>query len=131
MKRKINDVICNRKKCSKCDDVKTLDSFYVKKDSKDGYMCYCKICRKQINEEYHKINPNYNQDYSFINKEEIRKYQNTNSKESYRLNKKRYRGYQNKYNKKHLLNNPLYKFNRNIHKLFLVSFKNKGFKKNN
>ena len=34
------------KKCTKCDETKTLDCFHKNKSTKDGLAGYCKLCRK-------------------------------------------------------------------------------------
>jgi hypothetical protein len=41
------------KKCNKCNIDKIISDFNIKKDSKDGYSPYCKICKKEINLGYY------------------------------------------------------------------------------
>jgi len=36
----------HRKICSRCQIEKTIDDFFVKKNSKTGFYCYCKMCSK-------------------------------------------------------------------------------------
>ena len=42
--------------CTKCNTDKMLSEFNKKKDSKDGYSSYCKICKKEIDTEYYTKN---------------------------------------------------------------------------
>ncbi len=37
------------KKCSKCQEEKALSEFHKTKTCKDGFYCYCKVCRKSKN----------------------------------------------------------------------------------
>ena len=39
------------KECGRCKQVKTLDQFYKSSQTKSGYRCYCKMCKKQLNQE--------------------------------------------------------------------------------
>ena len=45
-----------KKKCSKCDEMKELNEFYVKKTGKDNLMSQCKLCIKRYGEKYRKKN---------------------------------------------------------------------------
>lgn len=45
------------KKCIKCGEVKSIDSFCFCKGRKDGRYCYCKECRKEIDGLWRKANP--------------------------------------------------------------------------
>ena len=38
------------KKCSKCEEVKLLDEFHRSKGEPDGYNFWCKVCKKQYNQ---------------------------------------------------------------------------------
>ena len=105
-------IIMTTKKCSKCEDVKSLAEFNKQKSKKDGLSNYCKDCNKarcklyhnankaSINErsrQYNKINKEdrakYNKRYNKINKEKIAKqrkqYVHTN-KESLAKKQKQY-----------------------------------------
>lgn len=43
------------KYCKRCDTTKTFDSFYQKKDSKDGLGFYCKACHQELHKHYRKL----------------------------------------------------------------------------
>ena len=44
------------KRCSNCNEMKSLDNFHKRKDSKDGYNTGCKSCRSNKSKEYYKLN---------------------------------------------------------------------------
>jgi hypothetical protein len=96
------------KTCKKCNEIKEIDQFYKDKNSKDGYMNFCKKCKKEYGElnkisilnkkkEYYlknkeKLN-SYNKTYYSENKEDLLK----KSKEYYSENKESKIEYQNNY----------------------------------
>ena len=43
------------KKCSKCQEYKSLDEFHKDKSSKDGHFCYCKVCKHNIAKIYYDL----------------------------------------------------------------------------
>lgn len=58
-----------KKKCSKCNGVKALDSFGVNVGSKDGFNCWCKACKRQ----YARCEYNANKEKHSIKKQNWRK----------------------------------------------------------
>ena len=44
----------NLKKCSKCKTVKPIDNFWKDKNTKDGLMCWCTKCSKEVNAKWSK-----------------------------------------------------------------------------
>jgi hypothetical protein len=46
------------KLCSKCNLEKNLTEYNIKKNSKDGYCTYCKLCKKEIDRIYYIENKN-------------------------------------------------------------------------
>jgi len=60
------DININEKRCSKCHEIKKVDSFGVKKFNKDGLNHYCKICENnrtkiRYNDPIQKEKVKYNQ----------------------------------------------------------------------
>lgn len=45
------------KSCVKCKEIKNIICFYINKQTKDGYSCYCKECQKEIKKEQRKCKP--------------------------------------------------------------------------
>ena len=45
------------KKCTKCKEVKSLESFSKSSRSKDGLMCICKACNRAANKAWVEANP--------------------------------------------------------------------------
>ncbi len=86
-----------KKKCSKCDEVKSIDDFHVRKQAlrKDGTRkskldIYCKKCKREYLKEYRKKNKekinNRNRAYIANNKKQIlekRKYYRDTLKDTY------------------------------------------------
>jgi len=60
------------KECTKCGEVKSLEDFNKRKDSKDGYRNQCKECREKAHKKYYKENRSYiissNQKYRVNNR---------------------------------------------------------------
>lgn len=44
------------KRCCRCNEVKNIDNFHIKSDSKDGYDGRCKDCKRQYNNKWRKEN---------------------------------------------------------------------------
>lgn len=42
------------KKCSRCSEIKQLSDFYKSKNTKDGYLGYCKVCDSLMRQHYYK-----------------------------------------------------------------------------
>lgn len=63
------------KQCIHCGEIKTLDNFYKRSDTKDGYRNECKICWKNKSKKYYEVNKenliNLNKIYYVNNKEEV------------------------------------------------------------
>lgn len=98
--------------CNKCNLEKELDLFYKDKTKKDGYMNYCKSCKKKY-EEHNKEKILQNKKIYYLeNKEKIlannREYYNNNKEDILINNKKNYSKNRNKkinYQKKYYQKN--------------------------
>lgn len=96
--------------CNKCGDEKTLDNFYKKKGSKDGYMNQCKECKIKYSKTYRDTNKEKVQEtkrkhyeknkeeikekrmkYYYDNREEINERRREYGREYYQKSKKMYR----------------------------------------
>lgn len=44
------------KKCSRCDELKQLEDFSIRKDLADGRFSYCRDCVREYNQQYYRIN---------------------------------------------------------------------------
>lgn len=66
-----------KKHCSKCKTIKNVKDFYKNKHRKDGLTEWCKPCCK-----------NKSNNYYLLNKEKVKKYQQT---ENYKIKKKEYK----------------------------------------
>jgi len=101
--------INNMKICSKCQEIKQLDKFYVSKSCKDGLTKLCKSCTISNNKIYKKTynkNKKYNKEYSILWKEKNPTYFKT----YYENNKDKI----NEYQKIKKTKNTIYKLSANI-----------------
>ena len=85
------------KECSKCGEVKPLDGFNKRKDSKDGYQYSCKECRKQYRQDNKEQIKEYKKQYRQDNKEAISEY----NKENYQDNREERLERKKQYNQEH------------------------------
>jgi hypothetical protein len=100
------------KKCNKCNIDKEISDFNIKKDSKDGYSSYCKLCKKEIDSNYYSINKVKvclkNKEYRTENSDKIKESKNIR-KDKIKISKKKYRDNNKekiyKYNKEYFLVN--------------------------
>ena len=137
------------KKCCECEIIKDIKEFSINRSSKDGYKNKCRGCVNIYNKKYREENKDYfkkyyedhrnrlreyDREYYKENKDRIKEYYKENKdriKEYYEENKDRIRIVRREYNKKRILNDPLYKLKTNIRSLIYMSLKNGGYKKNN
>jgi len=63
-----------RKKCSRCGKVKSIEAFYKHKRYKNGYCSRCKVCMNEINKIWRENNPEYYKEYSKNNLGKVREY---------------------------------------------------------
>jgi len=80
----MKEIIYKIKKCSKCQEIKSIETFYKRKDSKDGYSYWCIECDKKYSYQYYKTHKEQYRQYYIIYNKEIR---NVRSREIYRENK--------------------------------------------
>lgn len=59
------------KRCTKCGELKSLEDFYKKKETKDGRRSSCKECFKYADKQYYSKNKEKKKDYQEANKERI------------------------------------------------------------
>lgn len=59
------------KRCSKCKEIKTFESFYKVKSRNDGHHNYCKVCNSEYQKNKTKTNPGYSRDYYRANREKL------------------------------------------------------------
>lgn len=110
------------KKCSKCGETKSRESFYKKKDCKDGLRGSCKKCMNRQGNERRKIRRKEDSEYRV---KDI-----AFSKDWKANNKDKYLSYRRVYEKSRYRTDPLYKLKQNIKKSIGKSFSSKSFKKN-
>ena len=112
--------------CTKCNISKLLDSFYIRKDSKDGYRNSCKECDLKRGKTYYKNNiiskNEYHYKYRKLNSENLK----TKSK-IYRINNKEKI---NLYLKNRKSIDPLFKLSTNIRSMICDCFRRNGYTKN-
>ena len=148
-----NTDIVRTKKCSKCGEIKNLETEFSKnKKFKDGYQYICKECAKkrskqwrQDNKEHVKEykaqwkqnNPEYHAQWNVDNKEHVKEY----NAQYYQNNKEYAKEYSAQYyqnNREHLNqyqnekyhSDPLYRMRRNIGNRTNQAFKAKSWHKN-
>ena len=87
-----------KKKCYKCQELKSLDSFWKHKGTSDGLQTWCKDCKKAHNKLNGKsyYNIEYHKNYYKENKEKIAEYQRCYE----RNNREFINAYRRKYNTK-------------------------------
>lgn len=143
--------------CKQCNVNKKISEFYIKKDTKDGYTIYCKICKSTIDKKYRLENckklKKSRKNYYNNNKETLKKknliYVNNNKKtiseyqKQYRLenaDKKKETNRNYKANNREKLNlkerernkkEPVYRLKNIIRKSILKKIKQQGFTKKN
>lgn len=74
------------KTCIKCGELKPLSHFHKKKDSKNGHMSACKVCKAEYNQKYYQENAEvikesrrkYRQENAEVMRERDRKYRQEN-----------------------------------------------------
>ena len=141
------------KKCTKCNDVKLINKFYVR-NTRNGHKVdsHCKECnaiqykkyyeanKERLNKKrkkHHELNKENDKKWREKNKEQIKKYQ----KEWYAKNKKLKLEYSKEYNKKNKgrtnkrlkerrENEPLFKLTNNLRRRTWGAFKSMDIKKN-
>ena len=63
----------NKKRCTKCKDIKSLDRFSQNKNVKCGYDSWCRECHKdnvrKKNDRYHQIRKEKNPEYYLLREE--------------------------------------------------------------
>lgn len=62
-----NKIICETKKCSKCDEILLSSLFFKNDNSLDGLGCWCKKCNYKYNIKWRKTSENskkYNREYA-------------------------------------------------------------------
>lgn len=81
------------KHCTKCGELKHMDEFYKRKESKDGRRSDCKLCMKSKNKDYYAANKEEivekSRTYREANKEKISKRRKDSSKSYYEANKEK------------------------------------------
>ena len=64
------------KKCSKCGEVKGVEEYHKSKQTADGFMCHCKLCRKSVCDAWTLRNPDKVKQTAYLyrlnNKEKIK-----------------------------------------------------------
>ena len=112
--------------CTKCNISKLLDSFYIRKDSKDGYRNSCKECDLKKSKNYYKDNiiskDEYHCNYRKLNSENLK-----NKSKIYRINNKEKI---NLYFKNRKSIDPLFKLSTNIRSMICDCFRRNGYTKN-
>ena len=112
--------------CTKCNLIKSLDSFYIRKDSKDGYRNSCKECDLKKSKNYYKDNiiskDEYHCNYRKLNSENLK-----NKSKIYRINNKEKINLHFK-NRKSI--DPLFKLSTNIRSMICDCFRRNGYTKN-
>lgn len=97
------------KKCNKCGNIKSLDSFHKRKSSIDGYEYCCKECKKTYDKQYKTNNVELIQEYISNNKEKIssiaKKYYIKNKQKINEYHKEHYEKYN--YQKQYAVKNRL------------------------
>lgn len=144
--------------CSKCKEEKELINFGKRKNTKDGFHVWCKLCiyedtknRKEYRKEYNISNSNsikqYRDNYTLENKEQLnknakeryynnleyyREYNKTKSKESIKIQNKKQtdKGYKKEWSKKQYEINPIYRISQILRTRFLDALKSKNNKFN-
>jgi transketolase len=81
------------KVCAKCKQEKSLECFSKNRAAKDGKVCYCRECRKDIQKKWREKNKEYFKEYS-------KKYREEN-KEKIKEKRKEYKEYLKEYHKKY------------------------------
>jgi len=144
-------MINTTKACSRCKELKPLDSFHKNKKSKDGFNYTCKTCCKENNQKNYENNKEQlclNQKNYYHNNKENHKTYRDNNKEKIKLKEKIYRDKHKQNhkdyiikNKQHLNNkvnkylknkrnqNSIFRLVHNTRCLIIGSLKSKGFKK--
>jgi len=83
------------KKCGKCNEIKKINDFYVRKKSKDGYNNHCKDCINKRKREWELNNPEKVKNSYEKNKEKI-----IESRKNWALKNKEYiKNYKRKYSR--------------------------------
>ena len=89
------------KRCTVCNELKALDSFHKRPESKDGHRADCKECKKKVNQKWKKSNPEkrkaYSEQYHLDNVVAIRE----KTKKWQRENREKCREGSRKYRKRH------------------------------
>ena len=128
------------KKCTSCNEVKALDEYPNRKDSKDGKRNQCKVCYLNKKREYNQIhsqhrreymvkyrmdNPTYNSDWIWNNYDRYR----NNLKQWKVLNPDKVRIHKLNTYKRRLKWDVNFKLRENIRRLINLSFTNRGYSK--
>ena len=146
------------KKCTKCEEVKSLDEFSKDKRNKDGKQSRCKSCHKEYKiknkdkrkaptEEQKERRKKHRQENKEFFKKKDREYNQKNkhirqkhykenkerllkyTNEYYQNNKKKIRILADKWSKENMKTNPLYKLRVSIRSNIAMSIKNQGYTK--
>ena len=104
------------KKCSKCQEVKSLDDFYKNRCKKDGLQTICKVCQLKHQNQYHEINKERN---------------NKRSREYNKANKERLSAYGERYRQENKLRQKEYDKKRRQEKRDLLNQANKIYREAN
>jgi hypothetical protein len=113
------------KKCTKCNEIKSLDLFNKDKNTKLGIKPHCKECQSLMSKEYSCNNKEKIKKYIENNKESIaltKKIWKENNREKVRESKRRWKS-----NKKAV--DPIFKMKENLRRRTLKAFKAKGWQK--
>ena len=131
----------DKKFCVKCNKIKSVDNFHFNKNTKDGFHCYCKDCRKILSKIYNKENKERenkkSRKYWWENREknlekrkeyyqENKNWLSKNYKIYYRNNKKKFNERSKKYNKKRRAIDPVFKLNGNISNGIFKALRDRG-----
>lgn len=109
----------DRKKCSKCKEIKPLCKFGKRKTAKDGLRYECKDCRNELEaKKYKEVYKKYHKDWYSKNKE--RHYRKC--REWVENNREAARSVRRLWHKNKMMNDPKYRLSRNIRERIRYSF---------
>ena len=118
------------KKCTKCGEVKNLETeFYKDKSKKDGYLPRCKECDKKQSNQWKQNNPEYHAQYNAQWNRDNPEYKKEYNAKWYQDNKERKIKQVGEYNRKRYHSDPLYNMLRRLRSRTKLAFKAKGWKK--
>jgi hypothetical protein len=124
------------KKCPRCDNELDVDFFYVSKQTKSGFTCYCKECVKSTQKSFYDNNiekyRKYANEHSKDNleKKEYARNYSKNNRDILNASNKRWKANNKDYMKNKRASDPLFKMAFNLRSRIRKAFISKSWRKN-